>query len=100
MVTIACESLGAGAALEGLFLHAAGPSRGGAVVAPPHPLYGGSMENPVVSELAFVCARAGLASLRFNWRGVGASSGVPSGALADAADDYAAALSHLRDSVP
>ena len=100
MVTIACERLGAGAALEGLFLHASGPSQGGAVIAPPHPLYGGSMENAVVSELAYVCAQAGLSSLRFNWRGVGASAGTPSGAPQDAAQDYAAALALLRETAP
>ncbi len=100
MVTIACESLGPGAALEGLFLRALGQRQGGAVIAPPHPLYGGSMENAVVSELAFVCAQAGLDSLRFNWRGVGASAGTPSGDLKDAAQDYAAALSLLRATAP
>ena len=100
MVTIACESLGAGAVLEGLFLRASGQSKGGSVIAPPHPLYGGSMENAVVSELAFVCAQAGLSSLRFNWRGVGASAGTPSGDLQDAAQDYAAALAQLRDTAP
>jgi uncharacterized protein len=100
MVTIACEGLGAGAALEGLFLRASGQSKGGAVIAPPHPLYGGSMENAVVSELAFVCAQAGLSSLRFNWRGVGASAGTPSGDPQEAAEDYAAALAQLRDTAP
>ena len=100
MVTIACGSLGPGAALEGLFLRALGQRQGGAVIAPPHPLYGGSMESAVVSELAFVCARAGLDSVRFNWRGVGASSGTPSGDLKEAAQDYAAALSLLRDTAP
>ncbi|HME68542.1 MAG TPA: alpha/beta hydrolase [Myxococcota bacterium] len=100
MVTIACEGLGAGRALEGLFLRASGQSKGGAVIAPPHPLYGGSMENAVVSELAFVCAEAGLSSLRFNWRGVGASAGAPSGDPQDAAKDYAAALAQLRDTAP
>jgi alpha/beta superfamily hydrolase len=100
MVAIPCEGVGEGQALEGLFLRSAGPSKGGAVIAPPHPLYGGSMENAVVSELAFVCAGAGLDSLRFNWRGVGASAGSPSGDLRHAAEDYAAALAQLRDTAP
>jgi len=100
MVPIPCEGLGAGQALEGLFLCAQGASRGGAVIAPPHPLYGGSMENAVVSELAFACAKAGLSSLRFNWRGVGASAGTPSGDPQHAAEDYAAALAQLRDTAP
>lgn len=72
---------------------------GGAVIAPPHPLYGGSMENPVVTELGFAFANAGQASLRFNWRGVGASGGAPSGELDDAVADYGAALEQLLETV-
>lgn len=86
-------------ALEGIFLAGAGDGARGAVIAPPHPLYGGSMENPVVSEIAWACERAAIASLRFNWRGVGASAGVPSGDAADADADYDGALRHLRETV-
>ncbi len=81
-------------------LYVANDADAGAVVAPPHPLYGGSMENPVVTELGFACARSERASLRFNWRGVGASSGSPSGELTDAVADYRAALDHLLETVP
>jgi alpha/beta superfamily hydrolase len=90
-----------GEALEGLYVAGdGGAGRGGAVIAPPHPLYGGSMESPVVSELAWACTKAGLASLRFNWRGVGGSTGAPSGDLAHGAEDYGAALLQLGRSVP
>jgi alpha/beta superfamily hydrolase len=90
-----------GEALEGLFVasdpDAADP--GGAVIAPPHPLYGGSMDSPVVSELAWAFNRSGRASLRFNWRGVGASAGQPTGAPEHGTEDFAAALLHLGRSV-
>jgi hypothetical protein len=89
----------AGEALEGLFIAPGVPSAGGAVIAPPHPMYGGSMDSPVVSELAWACTKAGLASLRFNWRGVGASSGAPSGDARAADSDYTAALVQLARSV-
>jgi alpha/beta superfamily hydrolase len=86
-------------ALGGVYLNAAGEPRGGAVVAPPHPLYGGSMDHPVVNELSWACSSAGFASLRFDWRGVGASTGTPSGEAADADADYGAALDHIAETV-
>jgi alpha/beta superfamily hydrolase len=89
-----------GESLEGTFLAGASGDERGAVIAPPHPLYGGSMESPVVAEVAFACHRAGIATLRFNWRGVGASAGEPSGEERDADDDYGAALMHLAETVP
>ena len=46
------------------------------IVAPPHPLYGGAMSNKVVYTLASTAGKAGLATLRFNFRGVGKSTGV------------------------
>jgi len=88
-----------GAVLEGTFL-AGDPEDGrGAVVAPPHPLFGGSMDSPVVNELAHAFARHGIASLSFNWRGVGASAGVPSGDPGAAAEDYRASTEHLEKTV-
>lgn len=72
------ESVGidveAGTKLEGR-LGAVKDARGGLVVCHPHPLYGGDMENPVVVRVAEVGREAGLATLRFNFRGVGASTG-------------------------
>ncbi len=46
------------------------------VVAHPHPLFGGTMDNKVVTTLAKTFFDAGAAVYRFNFRGVGASEGV------------------------
>ena len=46
-----------------------------AVVAHPHPLHGGTMDNKVVTTVAKTFAEAGAATFRFNFRGVGASEG-------------------------
>lgn len=50
--------------------------RGTAVIAHPHPLFGGSMDNKVVQTLARAFVLCGWRTLRFNFRGVGASAGV------------------------
>jgi alpha/beta superfamily hydrolase len=98
MVTIARRDAEA-ETLEGVFAGGAAGETRGVVLAPPHPLYGGSLESPVLSELAWAAARAGLVSLRFNWRGVGASAGAPSGDGSDADADYRSALDHLAETV-
>lgn len=53
----------------------AGERRGAAVVCHPHPAGGGTMHNKVVFRIATGLLDAGLATLRFNFRGVGASTG-------------------------
>jgi alpha/beta superfamily hydrolase len=50
-------------------------SRGFAVIAHPHPLFGGTMDNKVVQTLARAFVQSGWTALRFNFRGVGASEG-------------------------
>jgi alpha/beta superfamily hydrolase len=86
--------------LDGIFIRGGDEEPAGAVLAPPHPLYGGSMTSPVLGELAFACKRADYASIRFDWRGVGASGGAPSGEPTDADADYRAALAYLEETVP
>ncbi|MCM2252641.1 MAG: alpha/beta fold hydrolase [Ramlibacter sp.] len=51
------------------------PRHGTAVIAHPHPLFGGTMDNKVVQTLARAFVQAGWTALRFNFRGVGASQG-------------------------
>lgn len=46
-----------------------------AVICHPHPIYGGTMTNKVVHMLAKSCNELGLPTVRFNYRGVGASEG-------------------------
>jgi hypothetical protein len=67
----------------------------GVVVCHPHPLYGGSMDNNVVSSVCNSLQAQGLATLRFNFRGVGGSQGTHGQGVTEQ-DDVRAALSVLR----
>ena len=49
--------------------------KGVAIIAHPHPLFGGTMDNKVVQTLARAFVQAGYTAVRFNFRGVGASAG-------------------------
>ena len=51
-------------------------ARGVVVIAHPHPLFGGSMDNKVVQTLARAFVQCGWQAVRFNFRGVGATEGV------------------------
>jgi alpha/beta superfamily hydrolase len=84
-------------ALEGRLAMPATP-RGGVVICHPHPLYGGDMDNPVVVRVQEVCRELGLATLRFNFRGVGGSTGTHAEGVGEQ-DDARAALDVLRKSV-
>lgn len=81
--------------LEGLFHR--GARRPAVLVAPPHPERGGGMEGPVVAELAWALTRAGHATLRFSYPGLGASGGRFGPEAAREARDRA--LQHLAASV-
>lgn len=52
-----------------------GPERGVAVICHPHPQHGGTMDNKVAQTLARAAVAMGWRSVRFNFRGVGASEG-------------------------
>lgn len=49
--------------------------RGTVVIAHPHPLFGGTMDNKVVQTIARAFVLSGWRAVRFNFRGVGASEG-------------------------
>ena len=52
----------------------------------PHPIGGGSMYVPLLETMARVLVERGWACLRFNFRGVGMSSGLPSGGVCEVED--------------
>jgi alpha/beta superfamily hydrolase len=75
-----------GLALEGRLCYPEeGAVRGAVVLAGPHPLLGGDMDNNVVVGLSAGLARGGVAVLCFNYRGVGASEGAAPDGTADLA---------------
>ena len=51
-------------------------SKGVAVIAHPHPLFGGMLDNKVVQTLARAFTQSGWTAVRFNFRGVGGTAGV------------------------
>lgn len=86
-----------GAMLEGLYHIGEKTDQPGMVIAAPHPRMGGSMDSPVVAEMAFASARDQRPTMRFNYRGVGASQGTLAGhdAIGEV-EDFRAALEELR----
>lgn len=71
----------------------------GAVLCHPHPLYGGTMENLLVTRSATALQEAGVATVRFNFRGAGGSSGTHDRGTGELLD-VAAALDALHDAMP
>lgn len=70
-----------------------------AAVCHPHPLYGGSMQNKVVVRMANAMQECGLATLRFNFRGIGRSSGAYSEGTGEL-EDALTALDYLQRQRP
>jgi alpha/beta superfamily hydrolase len=66
---------GAAGKIETAVDRPSGAARGAALVAHPHPLYGGTLDNKVVQTLAKTFFELGYIALRPNFRGVGASEG-------------------------
>lgn len=87
--------------LEGLLSIPSQTPKVGAVICHPHPLYGGEMHNNIVSALVDAFQAVGIATLRFNFRGVGNSEGEHDEGNAEV-DDVKAAVTYLlsRQAVP
>ena len=67
----------------------------GVVICHPHPQYGGDMYNGVVGAIVQASLEAGVAALRFNFRGVGGSEGEHEGGKGEI-EDVGAAVAHLK----
>jgi alpha/beta superfamily hydrolase len=74
-------------------------ARTAAVLCHPHPQYGGDMDNVVVTAAADALRAAGVTTLRFNFRGVGGSTGSFDDGRGERAD-ACAALAFLREHAP
>lgn len=73
--------------------------RGIALIAHPHPLYGGTMDNKVAQTLARAFVALGYAAARMNFRGVGNSEGVHDEGRGET-DDMAILLTQMQQQYP
>lgn len=85
--------------LEAIIKEPAGERRGVGLVCHPHPLGGGTMHNKVVFRAAAGLVDAGLTTLRFNFRGVGASTGEHN-EIEGGKEDVRDALNYLTANYP
>ena len=85
--------------LESLLKEPAGAARGAVVVCHPHPLHGGTMHTKAVYRAAQAFNDAGLVALRFNFRGVGTSTGSHDEGVGER-DDLREALDWLEAEYP
>jgi len=69
-----------------------------AVIAHPHPLFGGTMDNKVVTTLARAFVESGAATFRFNFRGVGGSEGAHDEGRGET-EDMLRVIDHARTTI-
>lgn len=86
-------------ALEANLRDPDGPARGAAVVCHPHPLHGGTMHTKAVFRTAQALNDVGIRALRFNFRGVGASTGTWDDGVGER-EDARAALDWMAEAAP
>jgi alpha/beta superfamily hydrolase len=84
--------------IEGVLRRAESP-KGAAILAHPHPLYGGTLHHPVIFHSDRSLHGAGWTTLRFNFRGVGQSEGFHDDGRGEAAD-VGAAVDWLKRQAP
>lgn len=70
-----------------------------AIICHPHPLFGGTMKNKVVSTLARTCKELAIPTVRFNFRGVGQSTGTFDEGVGEV-DDLLAVLAWVKTVKP
>jgi len=85
--------------LEAILKEPKGEPKGVGLVCHPHPLGGGTMHNKVVFRTAAGLLDAGLITLRFNFRGVGSSTGEHE-EIKGAKEDVRDALKYLSANFP
>jgi alpha/beta superfamily hydrolase len=78
----------------------AGAPRGVAVVCHPHPQHGGTLDNKVAQTLARAFVQLGWRSVRFNFRGVGASQGAWGDGVGEVDDALAVIAAHRDPALP
>jgi uncharacterized protein len=70
-----------------------------AIVCHPHPLHGGTMHNKVVTMVERALSELGLKTVRFNFRGVGGSTGAFDDGIGET-DDLFAVLEWVQRALP
>lgn len=81
---------GDGEVLEALWDHPEGDARGTVIFCHPHPLHGGTMRAPLMNHVTDGLVARGFSVLRFNFRGVGNSTGEHGNGTPELADISAA----------
>lgn len=89
-ITIECQTI----RLEGMLDY--NSSQKAVIISHPHPLHGGDMDNPVVMTVARAFFEKGFTTLRFNFRGMGSSTGSFDNGNGEQ-EDVRAAISFLAD---
>lgn len=69
------------------------------IICHPHPLYGGTMNNKVVTSIASAFLEMGICNIRFNFRGIGQSQGSYGEGIGET-EDLLAVLSWVKTQYP